>query len=242
MKKCIYLLGDNYNLKRYEYEQIKELKDKLEKNNIILGNGVRLGNNVELGNRVRLGNYVILGNNVELGNRVRLGNYVKLGNNVELGNRVELGNGVELGNYVILGNDVELGNNIELGDYVRLGNGVELNKNYTLKQLILGSLNIIPDKNGNYLLYKRVNKIVKGKYASIYDKSFIYENNKIAKAKKINENINNPCAESLHVSTPNYWNTGDTLIEVKVNIKDIITCRLGKLRVRKLKVLREVKI
>jgi hypothetical protein len=82
------------------------------------------------------------------------------------------------------------------------------------------------------ILYKRVNKISKGKYVSCYDKSFIYQDNKISK-------VNNPdlstalCASGIHLSTALYWNRGDTLIACEVKKADIITVQGGKVRVKK---------
>ena len=113
-------------------------------------------------------------------------------------------------------------------------------KDTSIKALVASSLNVYPVK-GIYCLYKRVNKIDEGKYASCYDNSFLYRDGKIAKAKNINEDAAKSCASGLHVSTPFYWNDGDTLIAVEVNDKDIICCQEGKLRVRKLKVIGEVK-
>ena len=40
---------------------------------------------------------------------------------------------------------------------------------------------------------------------------------------------------------PDYWIEGDTLIAVEVNVDDIITCQEGKLRVKKVKTLGEIK-
>ena len=95
--------------------------------------------------------------------------------------------------------------------------------------------------NNKCVLYKRVNKISKGKYSSCYDKNFIYQTGKISK-------VNNPdltnasCATGIHLSTALYWNEGDTLIACEVKKEDIITVQAGKVRVKKCKVLGEVTI
>ena len=53
--------------------------------------------------------------------------------------------------------------------------------------------------------------------------------------------ITHSCSTGLHISTPFYWQDGDTLIAVEVAVEDVITCQSGKLRVKKLKVIGEVK-
>jgi hypothetical protein len=91
------------------------------------------------------------------------------------------------------------------------------------------------------ILYKRVNKISKGKYSSCYESSFIYQDNKIAKID--NPDLSNAsCASGIHLSTALYWNEGDTLIACEVKKEDIITIQEGKVRVKKCKVLGEVTI
>jgi len=114
----------------------------------------------------------------------------------------------------------------------------DISKN--LIRYIACSLNVYPI-NQKYTLYKKVNKIKEGKYKSCYDNSFIYQDGEIVEAIAPDEDTTKSCASGLHVSTPFYWNEGDTLIAVEVAVEDIITCQGGKLRVRKLKVLGEVK-
>ncbi len=107
-------------------------------------------------------------------------------------------------------------------------------------QYIAASLNVYPVK-GKYYLYKRVKKVEGEVYESIWDDDFIYKLGEYAEAKNVNENFLISCDSGLHVSVPDYWiGAGDTLIQVEVDIKDIITCMEGKLRVRKLKVIDEV--
>ena len=108
-----------------------------------------------------------------------------------------------------------------------------------LIQYIAASLNVYPIK-GKYYLYKRVNKVKEGVYKSIWDSDFIYKLGEYAEAKKVKEDFLISCDSGLHVSTADYWHEGDTLIAVEVDIKDIITCMEGKLRVRKLKVIDEI--
>ncbi len=106
---------------------------------------------------------------------------------------------------------------------------------------IAASLNVFPLK-GKYYLYKRVNKIKDGIYVSLYDGTFIYKDGETAEVENPDMDFKLGCSTGLHVSTADYWPVGDTLIIVEVDINDIITCMEGKLRVRRLKVLEEVKI
>ena len=48
------------------------------------------------------------------------------------------------------------------------------------------------------------------------------------------------CGSGIHVSTPFYWNNGDTLIACEVKLEDIITCLEGKIRCTKVKVIGEI--
>ena len=90
------------------------------------------------------------------------------------------------------------------------------------------------------ILYKRVNKITKGKYKSCYDSNFIYKDNTISKVKNADMG-NASCSTGIHLSTALYWCSGDTLIACEVNKKDIITIQQGKVRCSKCKVIGEIK-
>jgi len=109
-------------------------------------------------------------------------------------------------------------------------------------EYIACSLGVYPNpKTKTYILYKRVNKIKNGVYCSLFDKEFIYEDGKIAIVDNYDSDFFTSCSDSIHVSTPFYWNTGDTLIAVEVHLDDIITCMEGKIRAKKVKTLGEVK-
>ena len=116
---------------------------------------------------------------------------------------------------------------------------VDVSNNNNLRILLLNSLNVVPNKDGKITLYKKVNKIDNKTFKSNYDMSFIYMIGKISKASKWDESMRS-CAEGLHVSTPTYWNEGDSLIEVEVALEDIICVQQGKVRCKQLKVIREV--
>jgi hypothetical protein len=101
-----------------------------------------------------------------------------------------------------------------------------------LKQLIAASLNVFPT-NGKYILYKRVNKTDKdGIFASCHDPKFVYCVGKISRVRDFDPDKLVSCGRGIHVSTPFYWQEGDTLLAVEVRFSDIITCLEGKIRAK----------
>ena len=98
-------------------------------------------------------------------------------------------------------------------------------------------LGVLPDSEGFYTFYKRVNKNG-DTYVSCHDVTFIYVVGEYAEADA--EVSHKSCAAGLHVSSLHYWNQGSHYIECKVHIDDIITCQEGKVRCRKLFVTRDV--
>ena len=76
-------------------------------------------------------------------------------------------------------------------------------------------------------------------YRLILDKS-VYKDEKEVRVKNYNPDIKIACSDGIHVSIPFYWDEGNTLIAVKVKIKDIITCQQGKLRCKAVTVIGEV--
>ena len=44
----------------------------------------------------------------------------------------------------------------------------------------------------------------------------------------------------LRFSGPDYWKEGNSLLECRINIKDVITVQRGKVRCKKVFVLREI--
>jgi hypothetical protein len=92
-----------------------------------------------------------------------------------------------------------------------------------------------------YLLFKRVNKMGDGTYASCYDKKFIYRDGEEKSVPDPDMHRGVSCGSGIHVSTPHYCKDGNTLIAVEVHEDDIITCQQGKLRCRKVKVVGEIK-
>lgn len=97
------------------------------------------------------------------------------------------------------------------------------------------------------ILYKAVHK-VDGKYLSDYDSDFEYVIGEIKKSDCINTNVKEACGSGIHISHLNWvldygcsWNDL-AILEVEVAIDEIImpVDTNGKVRVQKVKVLREV--
>ncbi len=103
------------------------------------------------------------------------------------------------------------------------------------------SLDVAPIA-GAYILYKRVNKIKDGEYASCYDRGFVYRDGQIAEVPAANPDPEVSCGTGIHVAGANYWinEGGDTTIALQVRYEDIITCLEGRVRCRKALVLGEV--
>ena len=110
----------------------------------------------------------------------------------------------------------------------------------TFKEIeyIAATLNHYPI-NGEYALYKRVNKISDGVYASCRDKGFVYKTGKWKSVKDADPDIKRSCSSGIHVSTPEFWHEGDTIIALKIKLSDIITCLEGKVRAKRVFVIGE---
>lgn len=136
--------------------------------------------------------------------------------------------------------DAKVYGDAEINEENRIITGY-INKDYKdIKSKLAIQLGVYP-LNNKIILFKRVNKKSKGIYTSCYDSKFEYKDNQIVKVKDYNK-FNTSCGEGIHLSTPLYWNEGDTLIACEVNLKDIITIQRGKVRCKKCKVIGEVKL
>ena len=143
------------------------------------------------------------------------------------------------GNAEIFG-DAKISGYARVCEEQRIVTGYINKKHNSVEYQLASQLGILPFKN-KVILYKRVNKISKGKYKSCYIDSFIYQDGKIAEEKDYNKSIKS-CSKGIHLSNPFYYNDGDTLISCEVNVKDIITVQQGKVRCKKCKCLGEVKL
>jgi len=171
------------------------------------------------------------------------------GNAKIYGNAIVFGNAQVYGDAQVYDNAKIYGDAMVYGDTKVYGNARVLEcqriltgyVNKSLKDLgysLIAQIGVAPSKK--IILYKRVNKISKGKYKSVQDEKFIYEDGKIAKVKDYDKS-NASCSKGIHLSTPLYWDYGDTLIQCEVNFKDIITVQEGKVRCKKCKVIGEIK-
>lgn len=137
---------------------------------------------------------------------------------------------------LVTGNAIVRGN-AKIGGYIHLITGVTTDKKITT---LLKNSCYAAAAGGKVVLYKRVNKIKKGVYASTYDDTFQYRDGEVAEVDNCDKSSKS-CTSGLHCSYPGYWDMGDTLIAVEVNIKDIITVQEGKARCKRLKVIGECK-
>ena len=116
-----------------------------------------------------------------------------------------------------------------------------VNKSLTSKKYsFIAQIGIMPKKEGN-ILYKKVYKINKGVYRSVFDENFIYKDGKISRVKNPDK-AHVGCSTGIHLSRLLYWDEGDTWIACEFDWKDVITVQQGKVRVKKCKVLGEVKL
>jgi len=134
--------------------------------------------------------------------------------------------------------DAEIVGKAIIGEFSIISTG-HISKYSSIVDKLKGQCFVTPI-NGKIILYKRVNKIKDGIYRSLFDPTFIYEENKIQEVKNP-EMSNNSCESGIHLSYPTYWTTGNTLIACEVKIEDIITVQQGKIRCSKCKVIGEVK-
>ena len=164
----------------------------------------------------------------------------------ELGGYIETENSLSIsGNAWVYGNAHVSGDAQVYGDAhvlqqqkVLTGNLIISCKNISISLMAQIGICLI---NNKCILYKRVNKISKGKYSSCYNKNFIYQDGKISKVENP-DLTNTSCASGIHLSSALYWQEGDTLIACEVKKEDIITIQEGKVRVKACKVIGEVKI
>ena len=175
-----------------------------------------------------------------------IGGYIEREQNLsENGNAWVYGDALVSGNAKVSGDAQVYGDARVYGDatvleYNRILTGYLQNKSSLLYQLA-SQIGILPNKKGIIILYKRVNKTDKNKvFSSCWDITFKYILGKSAKVKNYDKSTAS-CGRGLHLSTPLYWNEGDTLLECEVNIKDIITVQEGKVRCKACKPIRVIK-
>jgi len=196
--------------------------------------------------------------NAKMFNYSKMFDIAEMRNYSKMYNFSEMHDNAKMYNFSVMFDNAEMHDNTEMYDFSKASGNVKLISNAKLYarvhvkfgvlskdiqedmvQYIACSLNVYP-VNGKYILYKRVKKIEEGVYASLYDSNFIYRDGEIAEVKNPNLDFTDSCASGIHVSTPFFWDKGDTLIAVEVRVEDIITCMEGKIRCKKVKVIGEV--
>lgn len=169
------------------------------------------------------------------------------------GNAEVYGNSCIYGDVNIFGDTIICGNSRIYGKAIICGNAkVYGNAKISEEQRILTG-HITKEMKGKYsfmvqigfyptdefVLYKKVKKISKGRYASCFDRNFIYEDGKEVKVEKPDFS-NKSCSSGIHLSNPFYWERGDTIIACQVKWDDVITIQEGKVRVKKCYVIGEL--
>lgn len=153
------------------------------------------------------------------------------------GNAIIEGNTIVKDQALVKGN-AHISGDVIIGEEQRIITGY-IDQHYdTIRYELAKQLGITTSGN-TIRLFKKVCKIKKGEYASVYDPLFIYEDGKTVKVENPDKS-NKSCSSGIHCSTPFYWSDGDTIIEVEVKLKDIITVQDGKVRAKKVKVIGEV--
>ena len=219
----------------------------LIKDNAIVKDSAIIHDNVCIKDNAVIEGHAIIYDNAVIGEYANIKDKVKIEGNPEiLGITIIKDNVIVSGNSKIYDKAI-LSENIRVENAIIYGNAILKYGRFTgdirenLVNYIACSLNILPI-NGKYILYKRVFKTeTKGIYRSYYDPKFIYKDNEIIEVENYDDDFRNSCSSGIHCSTPFYWKKGDTIIAVEVDVKDIITCKEGKIRAKKVKVLGEVK-
>lgn len=198
-------------------------------NRAIVYNNARIFENAEIYDNVLVFDHAMVHGNAKIHNFAKIHGYVRIHDNTIVYDNANIYENIRAYNNALIYSNVRI-------KYGEVTDDIFSN----MEKLIYNTFGVFPDKKGNYIFYKRVNKVSDTKFASLYDPDFIYEVGKLASVKKYNKNIFAPNGSGLHASTPYYWGNGDSLIQVQVNIKDIITCLDGEVRCKKLKVIREI--
>jgi len=231
----VHVTGNAYVFDKAEIRENAVIKDsamvygnaKISGRVLVCDNG-EVGGNAKVRDRAVIRNFAKVGGNVEVFEFACICEFARADGNSKIFGSAKLGGKAKAsGNSVIYGNA-----NVWYGQLTK-----DIRED--LIQYIACSLNVYP-VNGKYVLYKRVNKKAPGMYVSLSDPHFVYRDGEYAEVENPNLDFLEGCSDGIHVSTPFYWNGGNTLIAVEVDIADVITCMEGKLRCKRVKVLGEV--
>lgn len=76
--------------------------------------------------------------------------------------------------------------------------------------------------------------------SSLHDKDFLYKDGEVSSVgRDVPVNWDVSCGEGLHCSGVHYWEEGDTLIAMWVDVADILSIANGKVRAKKVLVIGE---
>jgi len=245
---------ENYGITLYQIE-IVETFNGLEKGTkggyIQSEKNLSQSGNARVYGDARVSGYARVSGNARVYGDARVSGYAQVYGNAQVyGDAWVSGDAQVYGNARVYGDArvsgyAQVYGNAQVYGYAQVLQQHKLTTGYITKSLknleysLIAQVGIIP--SDKIILFKRVNKISKGKYKSCHDSDFIYEDGKVAEVKDFDKSIES-CAKGIHLSTPLYWGEGDTLIQCEVNFKDIITIQEGKVRCNKCKVIGEVKI
>ncbi|WNO30069.1 hypothetical protein [Oceanotoga phage vB_OteS-UFV02] len=144
------------------------------------------------------------------------------------------GNAKIKGHALVDGNALVTGNAVvhyeQVVKYGQLTTDIYKNKNW--KQGLYNLYGLVPINN-KVILYKRVNNDL----SSCWDTTFKYPEKGVIEVKEYNKDIAEGCTTGLHFADPYYWNEGDTLLAAEIDLDDIITIQVGKVRVKKARIL-----
>jgi len=96
MKKSIYLYGENYSKIKFEYENILDLKEELDKRKI------SIGDHASIGYGASIGDYASIGDHVSIGYRASIGDHASIGYGASIGDRASIGYRASIGDHVKL--------------------------------------------------------------------------------------------------------------------------------------------
>ncbi len=226
----------------------------------VFGNAKILGNAQIYENAVVFGNAEISGNaqikgNAQISKNAQVFNYAQVfGNALIYGNawifehaliygfseiyeNAQIFGHAEICGHAKICGDVPINRNIKISKDIFIQYRINCNQ-LNLRNIIKGSLNIYPNENKKYILYKKVHKIGV-RYFSLYDPNFEYKIGKIAEVESP-ELSDASCSSGLHLSHPDFFKEGDALLQCEVALEDIITCQEGKIRCKKCRVIQEI--
>ncbi len=135
----------------------KECRDELDIQ------GVKIGKHVTIESDVKLSHLTIIGDSVRIetcariaayaviGHHAVVGDYAKIGYTCRIGDYAEIGDGSIIGDYAKIGKNVKIDKRSRIFDYAEIG---QLDV-FSVENIYL-RLGVLPDEQGNYILYESV--------------------------------------------------------------------------------------